>query len=75
MLLAYAFALESPQVVAETIEASAFMDLARAHRVLGVPRTIVNGTQGIDGALPEREFLDAVLDAAASPPAGAPPPP
>lgn len=70
MLLAYAFALESPAVTAETIEASAFMDLARAHHVFGVPRTIVNGSQGIDGALPEREFLDAVLTAAAGPAAG-----
>lgn len=64
MLLAYAFALENPNVTAEAIEASEFMDLARQHRVMGVPRTVVNGKGNVDGAMPETMFLDAVLAAA-----------
>lgn len=64
MLLAYAFALENPNVTAEAIEASEFMDLARQHRVMGVPRTVVNGKGNVDGAMPEPMFLDAVLAAA-----------
>jgi alkyl hydroperoxide reductase subunit AhpF len=64
VLLAYAFALENPNVTAEAIEASEFMDLARMHRVMGVPRTVVNGKGNVDGAMPESMFLEAVLAAA-----------
>lgn len=63
MLLAYAFALENSNVTAEAIEASEFMDLARQHRVMGVPRTVVNGKGNVDGAMPESMFLEAVLAA------------
>jgi predicted DsbA family dithiol-disulfide isomerase len=69
VLLAYAFALENPQVHAEAVEASEFMDLARTYRVMGVPRTVVNGTRAVDGSMPEAVFLDAVLEAAQPPPA------
>jgi hypothetical protein len=65
VLLAYAFALENRNVTAEAIEAQEFMDLARAHRVVGVPRTVVNGAQPVDGAMPEAMFLESVLAAAA----------
>jgi alkyl hydroperoxide reductase subunit AhpF len=65
VLLAYAFALENKNVTAEAIEAQEFMDLARAHRVMGVPRTVVNGAQPVDGAMPEAAFLESVLAAAA----------
>ncbi len=64
MLLAYAFALENKNVTAEAIEAQEFLDLARAHRVMGVPRTVVNGAQAVDGAMPETAFLESVLAAA-----------
>ena len=64
MLLAYAFALENRNVTAEAIEAQEFMDLARAHRVMGVPRTVVNGKEPVDGAMPETAFLESVLAAA-----------
>jgi predicted DsbA family dithiol-disulfide isomerase len=64
VLLAYAFALENSNVSAEAVEASEFMDLARSHRVMGVPRTVVNGKGNVDGAMPESMFLEAVLAAA-----------
>ena len=37
------------------------MDLSRRFRVTGVPKTIVNGTIEILGALPEPDFVRQVL--------------
>ena len=54
-------AFESPQVTAACVEATEFMDLSRKYRVTGVPKTIVNGTVEILGAVPEENFVDAVV--------------
>ena len=40
------------------------MDLSRRYRVNGVPKTVVNGRVEMLGALPEDQFVDAVLAAA-----------
>ena len=48
-------------ITADAIEATEFMDLARKYRVTGVPKTIVNETVEILGALPEEMFVRAVL--------------
>jgi hypothetical protein len=37
------------------------MDLARKYRVTGVPKTIVNESIEILGALPEPEFIEMAL--------------
>lgn len=66
MLLANAFAMESPQVRTDAIEVTEFPHLAQRHHVMGVPKTVVNGVGGVDGAVPEGTFLDAVLAAAAA---------
>jgi hypothetical protein len=54
-------AFESPQITAACVEATEFMDLSRKYRVTGVPKTIVNGTVEILGALPEDAFVRAAL--------------
>lgn len=54
-------ARESPQIRASCIEATEFMDLSRKFRVTGVPKTIVNGSIEILGALPEQSFVRGVL--------------
>lgn len=64
MLLANAFAMESDLVRADAIEATEFPHLTQRHRVMGVPKTVVNGTGGVEGAMPEAYFLEAVLSAA-----------
>jgi hypothetical protein len=64
VLLANAFAMESSLVRADGIEASEFPHLAQRHRVMGVPKTVVNGAGGVDGAMPESHFLEAILAAA-----------
>lgn len=59
--LAHRMALEHPQIHATCIEATEFMDLTRQYRVTGVPKTVVNGTIEILGAVPEDVFVPAVL--------------
>ena len=54
-------AFVSPHITATSIEATEFMDLSRRYRVTGVPKTIVNETIEILGALPEEQFVDAAL--------------
>ena len=48
-------------ITADAIEATEFMDLSRKYRVTGVPKTIVNGTIEILGAVPEEQFVRTVL--------------
>jgi hypothetical protein len=48
-------------ITASSIEATEFMELTRRFRVTGVPKTIVNDTVEILGALPEDMFVRAAL--------------
>ncbi len=61
MGLANRMALENPNITAVTVQATEFYDLARKYRVTGVPKTIVNESIEILGALPEPTFVRAVL--------------
>ena len=54
-------AFESPQITAACVEATEFMELSRRYRVTGVPKTIVNGSVEILGALPEDAFVRSVV--------------
>lgn len=57
-------AVASEQVRATAIAATEFPELARAYRVMAVPKVVINDRVQFEGALPEREFLQAVLRAA-----------
>jgi len=59
--LAHRMARESPLIRATCVEATEFMDLSRKFRVTGVPKTIVNGSTEILGALPEDMFVRSVV--------------
>jgi glutaredoxin-like protein len=59
--LAHQFALESPFIKADMIESQEFPKLADRFNVRGVPKTVINGTSAIEGAVPEDVFLDHVL--------------
>lgn len=61
--LAHQFALESDQVRGDMIEATEFPELARRYGVYGVPKTVINETEEIEGAAPEAQVLQAVLKA------------
>ena len=54
-------AFGNPNIVATSVEATEFMDLSRKYRVTGVPKTIVNDSIEILGALPEDQFVQAAL--------------
>jgi predicted DsbA family dithiol-disulfide isomerase len=49
------------------IEATEFPELSRAYRVMAVPKIVMNDRVEFEGALPETDFLAAVLRAAESP--------
>jgi predicted DsbA family dithiol-disulfide isomerase len=54
-------AFANKNITAASIEATEFMELSRKYRVTGVPKTIVNETVEILGALPEDMFVRAAL--------------
>jgi len=62
--LAHQFALESDLVRADMVEATEFPHLVQRYAIRGVPRTVINESVFIDGALPEEAYLARVLEAA-----------
>jgi thioredoxin family protein len=54
-------AIASPRVSAISVEATEFPGLAQRFSVQGVPRTVVNRQGAFVGALPEPQFVNAVL--------------
>jgi glutaredoxin-like protein len=61
--LAHRLAVESPFIRASCVEATEFMELSRKFRVTGVPKTVVNASIEILGALPEDQFVRTVVGA------------
>jgi glutaredoxin-like protein len=61
--LAHRMAIESPLIQATCVEATEFLDLAQRYRVTGVPKTVVNGTIEMLGALPESVFVRTAVGA------------
>jgi glutaredoxin-like protein len=59
--LAHRMAVEHPSIRATCVEATEFMELTRRYHVTGVPKTIVNGTIEILGAVPEETFVHTAL--------------
>jgi predicted DsbA family dithiol-disulfide isomerase len=57
-------------VRADIVEVSEFPALAQQYNVYAVPKTVINDTREVVGALPEPEFVRAVVEAT-SPPAAA----
>ena len=66
MRLAQHMAVTSDRVTATVIEATEFPDMSRAYRVSAVPKIVINDRVEFEGALPEAEFLGAVLRAASN---------
>ena len=70
--LEHQLAIESELISADMIEATEFPELVGRYRVRGVPKTVVNGALGIEGSLPEADFIDQILAAAGLPKETAP---
>jgi hypothetical protein len=61
--LAQHMGIASPRVRAECIEATEFPELSQRYQVMAVPKVVINDRVGFEGALPERDFLGAVMRA------------
>jgi thiol-disulfide isomerase/thioredoxin len=59
--LAHEMAFASPHITAYAVEATEFPDLARRYQVNGVPKTVVDDSVEILGALPEDAFVEQAL--------------
>jgi len=59
-------AVASERVRSTAIEATEFPELSRAYQVMAVPKVVINDRVQFEGALPESEFLGAVLQASAA---------
>lgn len=64
MRLAQHMAIASDKVRAVAIEATEFPELSRAYQVMAVPKIVMNDRVQFEGALPEAQFLEAVVRAA-----------
>lgn len=60
---AHSAALINPNIYAEMIEATEFPELADRYSVYGVPKTIINDSIEIEGAVPEEQFVQELMRA------------
>ena len=63
MRLAQHMAIASSRITAECIEATEFPELSQRYQVMAVPKIVINDKIQFEGALPEQDFLGAVLKA------------
>ena len=63
--LAHEMAWANPNITSYAVEVTEYPDLARRYHVTGVPKTVVDETVEILGALPEDEFIRQSLAASA----------
>jgi glutaredoxin-like protein len=59
--VAHEMAFANPNITAFAVEATEFPDLARRYAVTGVPKTVVNDSVEILGALPPDAFVEQAL--------------
>ncbi len=60
--LAHKLAIESDLIKADMVEAIEFPHLANKYQVMGVPRTVINETTHIEGAVPEPVLRAKLLE-------------
>jgi predicted DsbA family dithiol-disulfide isomerase len=61
VVLAHRLAMESDWVRADMVEATEFPHLANKYDVYGVPRTVINETIYVEGAVPEPMLVNELL--------------
>ena len=60
-MLAHRLAMESEWITADMVEATEFPHLANKYEVYGVPRTVINETLHIEGAVPEPMLVNELM--------------
>jgi predicted DsbA family dithiol-disulfide isomerase len=53
--------MESEWITADMVEATEFPHLANKYEVYGVPRTVINETLHIEGAVPEPMLVNELM--------------
>lgn len=61
--LAHKMAIENENIRADMVEAQEFPRMAQQYNVRGVPRVVINENISFEGALPEPQYLEYVLQA------------
>jgi len=59
--LAQHMSIASDRIRSECVEANEFPDLSRRYQVMAVPKIVINDRVEFEGAIPERDFVNAVL--------------
>jgi len=65
VMLAHHMAIATSLVRADMVEATEFPHLSMKYQVMGVPRTVINETVHIEGAVPESMVLEKLQEALA----------
>jgi len=55
--------IASDRVRSECVEANEFPELSHRYQVMAVPKIVINDRVEFEGAIPERDFINAVLQA------------
>ena len=63
MRLAQHMSIASEHVWSECVEATEFPELSRRYQVMAVPKIVINDRVEFEGAIPESDFVNAVLRA------------
>lgn len=61
VITAHRFAFLSPKVKSDMVEVIEFPHLGNKYGVMGVPRTVINEDQYIEGAVPEKVLADKIF--------------
>jgi len=61
--LAQHMSIASDHVRSECVEATQFPELSRQYQVMAVPKIVINDRVEFEGAIPEGDFVSAVLQA------------
>jgi glutaredoxin-like protein len=61
VLTAHRFAYVSKHVTSDMVEVIEFPHLGNKYSVMGVPRTVINEDQYIEGAVPEKVFVEKII--------------
>ena len=66
MRLAQHMSIASDRIRSECVEANEFPELSQRYQVMAVPKIVINDRVEFEGAIPERDFVNAVMQAVAA---------
>jgi predicted DsbA family dithiol-disulfide isomerase len=64
--LAQHMSIASDRIRSECVEANEFPELSQRYQVMAVPKIVINDRVEFEGAIPEGDFVNAVLQAVAA---------